>query len=280
MTVYVDVLFLTNAIMDYATLLAAARLGGVSVNRWRVLLGAALGGLYAVGSVMAPAFGVLVFRLVCGVMICVVAYGRTACFVRVCALYAVVACAFAGLAAALGALTGNRLFFGTGYYFAVPLRVLVLAAVLGYAVSGVLLRGDAAHGAVRREIETLRIRFNGRERAVSVLHDTGNDLAEPLSGKPAIILGKNAAENVLGSVGTAIEELDRNNAATCLSRVSPEFAARFGLVPYHAIGTESGMLLYVRPDAVLRADGTKLDCVLAVSPEQMGNGGYEGLIGI
>ena len=44
MVVYLDVLFGTNALMDYITLLAAAHLGGVRVKRLRLLLAAGLGG--------------------------------------------------------------------------------------------------------------------------------------------------------------------------------------------------------------------------------------------
>ena len=46
-------------------------------------------------------------------------------------------------------------------YFAVPLRVLLLAAAVGYAVSGVLLRGDALHGPLRREEMCIRDRVAG-----------------------------------------------------------------------------------------------------------------------
>ena len=46
MVVYLDVLFGTNALMDYITLLAAAHLGGVRVKRLRLLLAAGLGGCY------------------------------------------------------------------------------------------------------------------------------------------------------------------------------------------------------------------------------------------
>ena len=46
MVVYLDVLFGVNALMDYTTLLAAARLGGVSVKRRRLLGAAAVGGTY------------------------------------------------------------------------------------------------------------------------------------------------------------------------------------------------------------------------------------------
>ena len=46
--IYVDTLFLLNAAVDYLLLLASARLAGEPLARLRFLLGAALGGLYAV----------------------------------------------------------------------------------------------------------------------------------------------------------------------------------------------------------------------------------------
>ena len=48
MVVYLDVLFSVNALMDYITLLAAARLGGVRAKRSRLMLAALAGGCYAV----------------------------------------------------------------------------------------------------------------------------------------------------------------------------------------------------------------------------------------
>ena len=46
--IYVDTLFLLNAVVDYLLLLAAARLAGEPLTRLRFLLGALLGGGYAV----------------------------------------------------------------------------------------------------------------------------------------------------------------------------------------------------------------------------------------
>ena len=47
-------------------------------------------------------------------------------------------------------------------------------------------------------------------------------------------------------------------------------AARCGLLPFHAVGTDGGLLLYFRPDSVLRVDGTALDCVCAVGAVSIG----------
>ena len=218
MVVYLDVLFAVNALMDGATLLAAARLGGVQVRKMRLIFSAALGGGYAVLGAVWPVLTLAPLRLLAGLGLCMIAFGRERHLARLCALYGVVAASFAGLAAALSAASGRRLLLSCGYYFAVPIQVLVLAAAVGYAASGILLCGDAKHGALHRETETLTIRFGNRQTAVRV--------------------------------------------------------------PFHAVGTDGGLLLYFRPDSVLRADGTALDCVCAVSAVSIGQGAYEGLIGV
>ena len=45
--VYIDLLFLLNLIANYLLLLAAGRMVGAVLRRWRIGLGAAAGALYA-----------------------------------------------------------------------------------------------------------------------------------------------------------------------------------------------------------------------------------------
>lgn len=280
MTVYVDVLFGVNAIMDYAVLLSAARFAGLYPSRLRMVLGACLGGIYAVLALAAPILAILPVRLAVGVLLCLAAYGRRENFARVCLLFFVMSAAFAGIATALGAATGRRLLLGAGYYFAVPARVLLLAGAAGYGLSAFLLRGDAAHGAVRREIERVSVCVAGQEALVSVLRDTGNDLREPVSGRAVLILGVNAARRVLPAMQETLLKLPAQGAAACLQQLPEGIKPRCGLLPYHAVGTAGGLLLYIRPDSARRQDGKRIDCVVAVSPNELAGDGYEGLLGV
>ena len=269
--VYLDVLFFTNVLMDWVTLLAAARLGGAKVRQGRLALASLLGGVYAAGAALLPLLAALPVRVLAGAALCLAACCGERALIRLGGLYFLTAAAFAGLAAALGAVSERRLLFGAGYYFAVPLRLLLLAAALGYTLSGILLRGDAKHGSIRRDIRPLTICFSGRERRVRVLEDTGHSLTEPVSGKPVLILCRGEASLLLN------DPLD-GDAAQQLTALPAETAAHCGLVPYRAVGTESGLLLYFRPDRVLEADGTTLDCVCAAGPPGFESGQYEGLI--
>ncbi len=280
MVVYLDVLFAVNAVMDYATLAAAAGLAGVHVKRARLLIAALLGGGYALLAAMWEWLAWFPLRIICGIGVCVSAFGGKQPLRRLCLLYFLVTAAFAGFAMALGAATGRRLLLGAGYYIALPLRLLLLAMAVSYAVSGIFLRGDALHGPIRREVETLRIQFRGGEISARVLHDTGNTLKEPMSGRPAVVLDRGCAENLLGQYAGILDGLSTGNAVGRLAALPPELARSFGLLPYSAVGTEQGLLLYFRPDHVCRADGKPLDCVVAISPKPLGQGKYDGLVGV
>ena len=107
MVVYLDVLFAVNALMDGATLLAAARLGGVQVRKMRLVFSAALGGGYAVLGAVWPVLTLAPLRLLAGLGLCMIAFGRERHLARLCALYGVVAASFAGLAAALSAASSR-----------------------------------------------------------------------------------------------------------------------------------------------------------------------------
>ncbi len=162
----------------------------------------------------------------------------------------------------IGARAGRQLLYGAGYYFAVPLRVLLLAAAVGYAVSGVLLRGDALHGPLRREVERLTICIDGREREVAVLHDTGNGLSEPVSGHPVVVMERAAAGLLEGRAPHGMAR--RASLVRCHSR--PGAPAGLGCCRTARSAPRIGLLLYFRPDSVYRADGNALDCVCAVGP--------------
>ena len=82
--VYVDSVFVLNGIMDYLMLLGTARLAGVPLRRRRCLLGAILGGAYAV-AVFLPGLGFLAagpVKVAAGVLLSVAVFGGQAHLLR------------------------------------------------------------------------------------------------------------------------------------------------------------------------------------------------------
>ena len=154
--------------------------------------------------------------------------------------------------------------------FAVPLRVLLLAAAVGYAVSGVLLRGDARHGPLRREVEQPdQLRLTAQRSARCACCTTrAASLAEPVTGRP--VHRARAKRRQHGAARRARESLPEQRAPMPPPSWPPcrpgLGAVAAGCCPTARSAPTGGLLLYFRPDSVRRADGAALDCVCAVGP--------------
>lgn len=108
--VYVDSVFVLNALMDYLLVLCAARLAGIPLRRRRYLLAGLLGGAYAV-AVFLPGLGFLSatpVKLAAGILLALAAYGGEAKLLRLTLLLFAVSCAMAGCVLALGPGGGGR----------------------------------------------------------------------------------------------------------------------------------------------------------------------------
>ena len=106
--VYLDSVFLFNALLDYLLFLSTARLAGIPLRRRRYLLCGVLGGLYA-AAVFLPGGGFLTETLVkagVGLLLALIAFGRETHFLRLTLLTVAIACALAGTVLALGLLAG------------------------------------------------------------------------------------------------------------------------------------------------------------------------------
>lgn len=107
--VYVDSVFVLNALMDYLLVLCAARLAGIPLRRRRYLLAGLLGGAYAV-AVFLPGLGFLSatpVKLAAGILLALAAYGGEAKLLRLTLLLFAVSCAMAGCVLALGLVAGG-----------------------------------------------------------------------------------------------------------------------------------------------------------------------------
>lgn len=275
MVIYVDELAVLNALIDYCLLAATAQLGGLPVRRPRLALAAALGGLYAAAMLIFSGAAWLPVRLTVCVCLVWAAFGRRS-LLRRSVLFGAVSFGFAGVVLLASELSGRALYRAGVYRLTVPLRVLLLAAAVGWAVSGLLFRGSARHGFLQRDTRTLILSFCGRETQVTALCDTGNELTDPATGLPVLILEPAAAERLLPpELSWLVRELTVNNASALLPRIPSGLRLRFRLIPYRSLGCPGGLLLAFRPDEVQGS----APLLAAISPLPVSNGRYDALAG-
>ena len=281
--IYVDTLFLLNAVIDYLLILAAARLAGEPLRRGRFALGAALGGMYAV-AIFLPGLGFLshpLCRLASAALMMLVSYGGSRRLLRQGVLFIALTCAFGGGVVAIGLLGGTGLALGNGvFYAALDIKVVLLSAAVCYGVLTLVFQRLARHSAASGELASARLWLGERSVDLTALVDTGNTLTDPATGRPVMVAeGERACP--LFPRDHAPGPADLRDPAGAMTRLGTgEWRGRFRLLPYRSVGLYQGLLLAVRVDG-LELDGKgRGPALVALSPNPVSDGGgYQALIG-
>lgn len=242
-------------------LLATDRLCAANSGWKRLLSGAAVGAAY---SALCLIFGGFlqsaVLKICCAALMILVTFGKKGKLWRFAAVFTLSSAAFAGIVLAISLFCGG---FGA--------RHMLISFALGYALLGIILRFSAARGGLTKLI----IHNRGRSVALTALRDTGNSLRDPISGAPAIIAAEKDIAALLGpKLCARLEETRGLAPPQRLEKLwkSGE-GSGFKLIPYSAVGVESGLLLAFKVEAAKIGGREIKGAIVAISPGAVSPGG-------
>lgn len=279
MDVYIDLYFLVNVGMDLLCLAMTATILHRPARRWRLMLAAALGGLYAVLSLLwlsGGAVGVLL-DLCMAILLAAVALsergGRVMRLFQNAGVYALLSALLGGLMTVLYCFL-NRLqlplesLHGDGLS---AWMLAILAAVAGFVTlrGAKLFRRSAATRSVWLEITV-------GERCVRLhaLVDSGNLLTDPFSGRSVALAEPEKLRPILPP--GLWQALAHPATATA------EDARRVRLIPARG-ATGTGMLTAFAPDKLVICNGKErlaTDDLIALAPLKGAASGFDALIAL
>lgn len=242
---------LISAVVNFLTFLGASRLCGSKILWLRFLLAALTGGLYS-GLCALPGFRFLASPLWYAVSLIVsilIGWGINRSTLRRGAVFAVLRLALEGIAQGIG--NGGA--------------VSLLLASAGLGILFVVgFRGDIALG----KYVPVEIRRGDQRLHLTALRDTGNTLRDPLTGQPVLVIGIQAAQLLTG-----LSQEQLRNPVDAMGLLPG-----LQLVPYKAIGKESGLMLAQKFQNV-RIGKWKGSSLVAFAPEGLGGDEYDALTG-
>ena len=280
--IYVDTLFLLNAMVDYLLLLASARLAGEPLARLRFLLGAVLGGLYAV-AIFLPGLSFLArppCRLAAAVLMVLAAFWKSRRLLRQVVIFFALSCAFGGGVLAIALLGGRGLALSNGVlYSGMDLKIVLLSAAGCYGALTLIFQRTGRHTASSGELRPVRLTLGERQVSLTALVDTGNTLTDPATGRPVLVAEADCVEELLPP-GIRPSPADLRDPAGALERLEDPWRRRFRLLPYRSVGVDRGLLLAVRVDQVQVGEEDRGPMLAALSPTPVSDGGgYRALLG-
>lgn len=278
MTVYLDSVFLLNAVMDYLLLLVSARTAGEPMSRRRLALGSVEGAVFTTAAFL-PGWEWLchpLCKLGAVLLMLLTAFGSSGRFWRLVLLFLALNCTLSGSMVLLSLLAGKGLSFQNGVLSTgMDLKLVVLASVVTYVVMSLLFRRMARHGP--GELLAVTVSIGGKQVLLAALRDTGNTLTDPATGRPVLVAeGRSLKALLPDSLLSGLEQ----PAETMARCADPVWRQRLRLLPYRAVGVRHALLLAVRADMV-RVDGREYGGLLvALSPTPVSDGGgYRALFG-
>lgn len=275
--VYVDALFLINFVVDGIILWSVGRFTGVRARRWRIVLAASLGGLYSllvIWPALAWTYGIVGKLLVSLLMLLAVwAPIRRYDYVRVLVWFYFLSFATAGTAYGLISLTETDGSNGmpVGWSMTITLSILIVATLLGSQYLAKKRNRDLG-------LLDIGIELDGRTIWLKGLVDTANHLRDPLTQMPVVVVELHAVSSLLPD---ALREFAVSGHVELQVWDQQMIEPRLRLIPYKALGTARGMLIGIKPDALLlkHGDTTKeIYATVAFSPRKLSNGEFLAIV--
>ncbi len=250
MQTYQWIVILIKLLVDFLLLFGGGRLSGDPANVARCILGALTGavhcglsmvrGLYFLGNPLWQGVSIIVMALV--------AYGLQRSTLRRGAVFVILSLALRGFGMGLG----NR-----------GVIAFLLAAV---CLAVLCFLGFRKNGRIDRYVP-VTIDCGGTCLQLNALRDTGNTLYDPITGRPVLVIGTEAACRL---TGLSREQLQR--PVESLGMIPG-----LRLIPYRTVGRENGLMLarHYKNVSIGKWKGSSL---VAFAPEGV-NGDIEALPG-
>lgn len=195
MTVYVDILIILNTIVNYFLLLAVQILIRSHQKRWRILIGAIIGGISSL-LLFVEYLGVVMtlLKILTAILMIIITFGIKPIkrLVKSIFLLFAISFLFGGLMFAIYIFFDKDiLIYSNGIvYFDVDLTFLIVCTVLSYLVI-TLISKITDKKAPKSKERYVTVENAGKTISCTALVDTGNNLREPFSNLPVVMLDKN-----------------------------------------------------------------------------------------
>lgn len=260
MEIYIDVLILENLVINYLILLVASKFLRIKAKDLRLLVSACIGTVYVLVMLVLPGanfYFTFVGKLCLSALMVLTAFPvRTwKTFGKTMLCFYVSTFLFAGAAFAYVYMSGSGGFVQNGVYYIFQknnTNLLVFSGVLAFVVIRIFYRMLFRKGSAQNDLVAFKILMDGKELELKGLVDTGNGLYDPLSHLPVIVCELQAVRDLVPSV---VADMVRTSDLSRMEQLTghPWFS-KVRLVPYSALGTEKGMLLGFKPDAISLCD--------------------------
>ena len=289
MTIYIDVIFIENLILNYIMILSVAIILKKDKKHIRFVLGSLIGSLYTVITYITGVtiYTNLFFKFILSIVIVYVSfYPQTIKKMWKDLLYFyLVTFTFGGVAFGfIYIVKPQDIFMRSG----IELETIVIGFVVAFILiflSFKVIKKRLKKDNMYSPIEVVLDDFNIETIAMI---DTGNFLKEPISGKPVIILEHTLLYEIIPKqILNNLENIIGGDFSNVPEEIRLKYITRLKMIPFSSLGKQNGMLVGIKADKVKIFENEseniieKKDIILGIYNKSLTKRGeYRALVGI
>lgn len=284
MTIYLDIIFLENLLMNYIILFGTGAVQKEKMKNFKLMISSVIGALYAIITYLGiiPIYSSLLMKVLLSVIMIYTAFDihnvKKMC--KTLLLFYLISFATGGLALALLYLIApQNIAFNNGVLVgSYPMQITIIAGFLGFCIIQYVFKVNKRMMKINDLICNLEIDVGGKIIHTKAFVDSGNTLKDPITQKAVIIIEKEKVKQALKDENIDYEEILKNEASQQDSDI------RIRLIPFKSIGKQNGMLLGIQARLVkiIQKDENEIileNVILGLYDKKI-NKNYSALIGL
>lgn len=284
MTIYLDIIFLENLLMNYIILFGTGLVQKEQMKNYKLIISSVIGAIYAIITYLGiiPIYSTLLMKVLLSAIMIYIAFDihnvKKMC--KTLLLFYLVSFATGGLALALLYLVApQNIAFNNGVLVGTyPMQITIIAGFLGFCIIQYVFKINKRMMKTKDLICDLEINMGEKTIQTKAFIDSGNTLKDPITQKAVIIIEKEKIEKALKCRNMEYEQLLKNEG------IQENQDIKFRLIPFKSIGKQNGMLLGVQAKYVkVIQKGEKeiiLENVILGLYDKKINKNYSALIGL
>lgn len=255
MTLYIDVLFIENLIMNYILIYMTSFFGKIKVKHMRLFISSVIGAIYAVLSCISNwgVYQLTISKLILSAVMVLIAFSpkKVLDFFKYMLIFYLITFVLGG------SIFGLMYFLnytsvsinGVVYMDDFPIKIFMIATVSIFIA--IKLGFYLFANKIRLKERLFKIKIDVLDKSVetTALLDTGNLAVDPLTKMPVVIIEKSELKYFLSE--DIVELFDEENLDDFYNKVfelNAEWRTRLRIIPFSSLGSESSMMIGFKPD--------------------------------
>ncbi len=241
MTIYLDIVFIENTLMNYIILYATGFVQKIKMKNFKLIISSTLGALYAIVTYMniIPIYSSFFMKILLSIIMIYIAFNNENIkqIIKSLLLFYLASFVIGGCALALlYMISPQNVSFRNGVLVGTyPMKITLIAGAIGFLIIQYSFNLNKRQMKIKDLICNLEISVNNKKVKTKGYIDSGNTLKDPLSNKPVIIVEKEIMKKIID-----IDDLTGGDE---------KLKIRF--IPFKSIGKQNGMLIGIKPEYVL-----------------------------